>query len=170
MSPSWSRSTQISLSVAIKIRLPSPTPGASGPSPSSKTPSPRLEPRVGHPIPRDKAPQHRRPLPREKRLLSGRPRSSEMAPAVAPLLPAPTACSAVRGNDRCGHVDVVRASRTVSHPSPKSITTLTSRATSGLAGAVVIGKLEELLVEFFALAVGESVAARKTQRGVPPAL
>jgi hypothetical protein len=42
---------------------------------------------------------------------------------------------------------------------------LASRATSGLTGAIGIVKLEELLVEFFALAVGESVAARSILGG-----
>lgn len=51
-------------------------------------------------------------------------------------------------------------SHTVSDLSPKSITTLASTATSGLGNAAGIVELQKLVIELFALAVGQSIAAR----------
>jgi hypothetical protein len=53
---------------------------------------------------------------------------------------------------------VARASRTVPDSSPKSITTLASTATRGLAGAVGIVESQKNVVKLLALAVGEIIA------------
>src|SRR5208283_4724094 len=55
---------------------------------------------------------------------------------------------------------VASASKTDSDSWPKSITTLASTATRGLAGAVGIEELQRLVIELFTLTVGQFIAAR----------